>query len=319
MRLMIVLLVLLPGKLFAVSALAPEHVLLRMQRAVLQQSFQGSFSYQHGEDFFSYRIWHQAADNEEGRGRERLLRLDGAVQELLREDDKTLCASSRLQQALPLNAYIQQTLNLEKLQSGYVIGFAESSRARVAGRKTWVLSFMPRDKNRHAMELHVDIKTYIPLKATLLNERGQVLENVQFLSFTEDAPTAQDLTPSSACLPVTQSAPASVEFEANPWQLSHLPSGFYLQGIEHSEKPLVDGWQTHLIYTDGLARFSVFLEPLQGDRREISPHQFGSTTVVSRNRHFAGADWMVTVVGEIPSTTAGFIALSIDYAAPASP
>jgi len=318
MRRMIVLLVLLPSKLFALSPLSADDVLLRMQQAALQQSFQGSFSYQRGGDFSTYRIWRQSAGSQEEPVRERLLRLDGEVQEWLREGDKALCASSDLQEALPLSGYIKQRLNLAVLQSGYEIGFANDSR--IAGRKTWVLTLMPRDKHRYAMELHIDKKTAIVLKAALLDEHWQVLESVQFLSFTADAPTAGELTPSSACLPpVTQHWATSGVPASNPWQLPSLPAGFHLLNVENSESPLADGWQTHLTYTDGLARFSVFLEPVQAERRETPTRQFGPTAVVSRNRHLAGADWMVTVVGEIPPTTAEIMVFSINRATPQSP
>jgi len=294
---------LLPVKLLAITPLSPEDVLLRMQRASEQQSFQGSFSYQRGGDFSTYRIWHQPAA---GVIRERLLRLDGAAQEILREGDTTRCASAAWQEALPLSRYAKQPLDLKTLRSVYDLGF---TRSRIAGQQTFVLQLMPRDKNRYAMELYVDAKTFVLLKTVLLSEQGQPLESLQFLDFSPGSLPADALTPSSACLPsAVQSVETAQPEPANPWQLPYLPDGFRLLQVQRSENAQV----TQLTYGDGLARFSVFIEPLPHDEwRDMPSRLFGPTALVSSRRRFAAADWMVTVVGEIPPGTAMMIAYSI--------
>ncbi|MCY1381442.1 Sigma factor AlgU regulatory protein MucB [compost metagenome] len=66
-----------------------------------------------------------------------------------------------------------------------------------------------------------------------------------------------------------------------------------------------------LVYFDGLARFSVFVEPLRGVMVEDARSQLGPTAAVSRRLATADGDVMVTVVGEIPLGTAERIALSI--------
>jgi len=292
---------LLPVKLLA-APLSPIDVLLRMQKADEQQSFQGSFSYQRGGDFSTYRIWHQA---ETGVVRERLLRLDGAVQEILREGDTTRCASAALQETLPPARHIKQPLDLKTLSRVYDLSF---TRSRVAGHNTFALQLMPRDKNRYAMELYVDVKTSVLLKAVLLGEQGQILESLQFLDFSPGSLPADALTPSSACLPpAAQSIETTQPEPASPWQLPYLPDGFRLLQVQKYESAQV----TRLTYGDGLARFSVFIEPLNAQWREIPGRLFGSTALVSSRRRFAAADWMVTVVGEIPPSTAMMMAYSI--------
>jgi len=294
---------LLPVKLLAITPLSPEDVLLRMQRASEQHSFQGSFSYQRGGDLSTYRIWHQA---EAGVVHERLLRLDGAVQEILREGDSTRCASAAWQEALPLSRHTKQPLDLNTLSRVYDLGF---TRSRVAGHKTFVLQLMPRDKNRYAMELYVDAKTFVLLKTVLLSEQGQPLESLQFLDFNPGSLPPEALTPSSACLPLAAPSVETAQPEpANPWQLPYLPDGFRLLQVQRSENAQV----TRLTYGDGLARFSIFIEPLTHDEwRDMPSRLFGSTALVSSRRRFAAADWLVTVVGEIPPSTAMMMAYSI--------
>ena len=65
------------------------------------------------------------------------------------------------------------------------------------------------------------------------------------------------------------------------------------------------------MYDDGLTRFSVFLEPLNGATVTDTRTQLGPTVAVSRRLTTAQGDMMVTVVGEIPVGTAERIALSM--------
>ena len=82
------------------------------------------------------------------------------------------------------------------------------------------------------------------------------------------------------------------------------------QALERTS-PLSAEPVAYLLYGDGLARFSIFLEPLQGAAAEDARSQFGPTAVVSRRMSTAEGDVMVTVVGEIPLGTAERVALSM--------
>ncbi|MFP5337687.1 MAG: MucB/RseB C-terminal domain-containing protein, partial [Gammaproteobacteria bacterium] len=66
-----------------------------------------------------------------------------------------------------------------------------------------------------------------------------------------------------------------------------------------------------LSYGDGLAKFSVFLEPLRGALVEDARSQMGPTVAVSKRISTADGDVMVTVVGEVPLGTAERVALSM--------
>lgn len=66
-----------------------------------------------------------------------------------------------------------------------------------------------------------------------------------------------------------------------------------------------------LTYGDGLARFSVFIEPLHGAMVGDARSQLGPTVVVSKRLQTDDGGQMVTVVGEVPLGTAERVALSI--------
>jgi sigma-E factor negative regulatory protein RseB len=65
------------------------------------------------------------------------------------------------------------------------------------------------------------------------------------------------------------------------------------------------------MYEDGLARFSLFLEPVSGEPATESRVQLGPTVAVSRRMTTAEGEVVATVVGEIPLGTAERIALSV--------
>ena len=68
---------------------------------------------------------------------------------------------------------------------------------------------------------------------------------------------------------------------------------------------------TSLMYEDGLARFSLFLEPVSGEAATESRVQLGPTVAVSRRMTTTEGEVVATVVGEIPLGTAERIALSV--------
>lgn len=92
-----------------------------------------------------------------------------------------------------------------------------------------------------------------------------------------------------------------------------------LADAEQRQSPVSSDPVACLLYGDGLARFSVFLEPLHGGPVEDVRVELGPTVAVSRRLGTSDGDVMVTVVGEIPVGTAERIALSMRTAGTAAP
>lgn len=280
--------------------------LKRLAEAERQQSFQGTFIYERNGSFSTHSVWHRV--EEDGSNRERLLQLDGPAQEVVKIDGQTQCVSGALaDQVSEGQAWPARHLDAELLGGWYDIRVAGQSR--VAGRSAVVLALAPKDQHRYGFELHLDRETGLPLKSLLLNEKGQLLERFQFTQLQTVAPEAATVQPSSRCRPVRFQASDQVA-EAG-WRSDWLPPGFTLNAAQLRRSPVSDEAVACLMYGDGLARFSVFLEPLQegvvGDARS----QLGPTVAVSRRMATESGDVMVTVVGEIPLGTAERIALSM--------
>ena len=307
------LLSLLIGSCVMVPALAanssPEasEWLNKLALAEQKQSYQGSFVYERNGSFSSHDIWHRVQD---GKVSERLLQLDGAAQEIVRVDGKVQCISGALVSGVgapPDGA--ARVLDPLKLMSWYDLRLA--GRARVAGRDAVIVTLTPRDQHRYAFELHLDRQTGLPLRSLMLNDKGQLLERFQMTRLdTDDLPTDRDLRPSAACKPVEHVASTKAEAVAG-WRSDWLPDGFELINSSVRRDPARDSTISSLMYDDGLARFSVFLEPVKDDSGADVRTQLGPTVAVSRRLNTPKGKVMVTVVGEIPLGTAERIALSM--------
>jgi len=302
------LFMLLLGGWCAIPAHADEAQdwLNRLSQAEQQQSFQGTFVYERNGSFSTHNIWHRVQD---GKVRERLLQLDGSAQEVLRIDGHTQCVSGSLIAGLGNTPDgTSRTLDPQKLKNWYDL--AVIGKSRVAGRQAVIVALTPKDQHRYGFELHLDKETGLPLKSLLLNDKGQLLERFQFTRLNVAAPTDGDLQASAECKAVAQD-PAKVVAVKAAWHSDWLPPGFELSSSVVRKDPDTQVQVNSLMYDDGLARFSVFLEPLNGANATDTRTQLGPTAAVSRRLTTPQGEMMVTVVGEIPIGTAERIALSM--------
>lgn len=290
--------------------------LKRLAQAEQQQSFQGTFVYERNGSFSTHRIWHRVVN---GKVREHLLQLDGSAQEVLRVNGATQCVSGTLEAGVsnipdsPAHAF-----DAARLAAWYDMKVAGSSR--VAGRAATVVTLTPRDQHRYGIELHLDNETGLPLKSLLLSDKGQLLERFQFTELnTADPLTDQMLQPSADCKQVEVAKAKAEPQKQVAWHSDWLPPGFELSSAAARKDPESKTLVTSLMYDDGLARFSVFVEPVGGAAVTDIRTQLGPTVAVSRRLTTPKGDAMVTVVGEIPIGTAERIALSMrtDAASPA--
>lgn len=277
----------------------------RLAIAEQQQSYAGTFVYERNGSFSSHAVWQQVDGK---RVQERFLQLDGAPAEVLLVDGQMQCATDELAaQVREAQAWHGQRLDPKALSEWYE--FREIGDSRVAGRSAVALAVVPRDQHRYGFELHLDRETALPLKSLMLNEKGQLLERFQYAQFSTDPIDAQQLKPSADCKPVSVS-----KREANPssvWRSDWLPAGFKLLDANQRPGPASSETVSWLSYGDGLAKFSVFLEPLRGALVEDARSQMGPTVAVSKRISTEDGDVMVTVVGEIPLGTAERVALSM--------
>ncbi|AIG05281.1 sigma factor regulatory protein [Pseudomonas fluorescens] len=304
------LLTLLLSGWFVVPAQADEGQdwLKRLGRAE-QQSYQGTFIYERNGSFSTHEIWHRVQN---GQVHERLLQLDGSAQEFVRIDGRIQCATGSFATGVDNSPGASAPkFDPQKLNAFYEI--AVSGKSLVAGRSAVIVSLTPRDQYRYGFELHLDRETALPLKSLLINDKGQLLERFQFTQLKTTIPDERDLQPGSDCKPLAPSSNKTSEVAdpVQPWYPQWLPPGFELTRSDARKDPKTRVVVNSLMYEDGLARFSLFLEPVTGEVAPESRVQLGPTVAVSRRMSTPQGDIVVTVVGEIPMGTAERIALSV--------
>ncbi|MEO0421654.1 MAG: MucB/RseB C-terminal domain-containing protein [Pseudomonadota bacterium] len=314
----------LAAVLASAGALAGEPLawLQRMNAAVDGLNYTGTFVHLSGSESRTMQVVHRAA-TQSSPVAERLLSLDGPEREVLREDMVTRCTmpadravvidsggESPLRAALP---------NYEGgVQDLYNITFL--GEERVAGRRTRRIAVRPLDRYRFGYQFWLDTATAMPLKTMTVGEHGRVVE---LMHFTEiDFPSAIEEGLLAPTLPsdgyrTLQASPVGEHElrEEAEWTADRLPRGFRLS-IATRELAADGPFAEHLVYSDGLASVSVFIERAQAARRARTTFaELGAASAFSRT---VGA-YQIVVIGEVPADTVTMIGRSIRPASTPEP
>lgn len=296
-----------------VSAEEARTWLDRMNRAVEDLTYQGTFVHVLAGNAETLHIIHRTED---GKTAERIVSLDGVGREIIRQQDEVRCILpdrrvvllEARQDLSPLKSALPSYSS--ELESHYALAVRASDR--VVNRPTQVVEIKPKDEFRYGYTLWLDQDTAMPLKSQLVNERGEIVEQIVFTAINltdaipESALAATIDTTGFTMLRAPDNAAAAETLI--PWRAATVPGGFKLSiatqsPIAGSEYPV-----EHLVYSDGLATVSVFIEDPKttADVGEGFSH-VGSTNAFSltlRGRK-------VTAVGEVPRQTVRTIASSL--------
>lgn len=308
----------------------------RMHAALAERSYHGEFSYFHGGELASLSIAHAVVD---GVRHERLLHLNGMPRELVRMGDKVTCVLHPgdrlidLEQSVPAGPFAQSYGRvLDGLPRGYratVVG-----EDRIAGRRAVQLEIEPEVADRYGYRLWLDHETALLLRSELLDTAGRALEIFQFVRIEIDGDVdvamleasmgehlvkhdlvKRDLDGNGAGQPAAQGEGADGESVA--WEAGWLPAGFAMSSADIRRVPSRSDSVENLVYSDGMATFSVFLEraPADFSRVHVAPAhvaRHGATVAVMRPVEVATPEpWLVTVVGEVPVETAQRVAKNV--------
>jgi sigma-E factor negative regulatory protein RseB len=291
----------------------PKEWLARMNKALTTQNYVGVFTHVHGGRVETLRIIHRV------RGRdvsERLLSLDGSGREFIREGDELVCYFPDRREVLverraPDGPLLGALPAIDE-DNSLVYEIRGGERQRLLGRDTRVVALQPRDQYRYGYRLWIDEKTSMPLKTQLCNQSGEVIEQIVFS--TIDLP---ERIPDSMFKPQVDASTyrwvrADRRVASNSatalWNAMRLPPGFRMatrsaQSMPGSSEPVA-----HLVFTDGIASVSVFVEPRKPDSKPTEgPSRVGSSSAFSTvvDGH------QVTAVGEVPPTTVELIAKQV--------
>jgi sigma-E factor negative regulatory protein RseB len=294
------------------SAVAREW-LERMTTAMSQRSYQGTFVYVRDGVVETMRITHVT---DETGVRERMYSVSGPHREVIRDQKGVRCiledSASVVEDQVVASSYFPE-LPLSIIDgdsSGYRLD--TGGEARIAGHTAIRVSISPEDRFRYGYDFWLEEQTGLLLKWVLFDARHKPLAKLMFTDFAigsainlselESDSRAEDFVEMKTFSPqetvVTQSSPR--------WQPTKLPPGFNLASYSH--KTGAEGVYEHMVYSDGLAAVSVYVEQ-NGKNAAVKPgiSQLGTNNAITRTQ----GDLQITVIGEVPAITVKSIANEI--------
>jgi sigma-E factor negative regulatory protein RseB len=287
--------------------------LTRAAQAARQLNYVGTIVYQIGPRVESSRITHLYDDGHEFA---KLVNLDGPAREVVRSQGEIRCyyPDAKLMRIEPGTfRNVFPSLSAEQQQSlSEFYDFRVLGPDRVGGRAVQVVVFEPRDGLRYGHRFWSDASTGLLLKARILNEHGDGVEQFAFSDLAINAPIEHAMVePSWPSVPsdwqVLKGLSGDVVQQETGWLVTRIPPGFskIMEGFRklrgHRDRI------AHLVFSDGLVSVSVFVEPLIAASAPSGFAQQGGLNVYSVRQD----DHLITVMGEAPGATVRQIAHSV--------
>jgi len=284
----------------------------RMNGAVETLNYRGVYAHMQGGTAENFLIVHI---NRDGRVGERIMSLDGAGREIIRDGDEVRCIFPDSEVVVLEDSGSERPLIVlpdysETIAENYEFSLLHT--ARVADRRTQVVSIVPRDDLRYGYRLWLDIDTALPLKSQLIDEKGATVEQVLFSSIEIDDSIAEDeLRPTINTEGFARIRPPSVASQARGRMslvVRDLPRGFRFSTA--TKGPMAGSRLPveHSVFSDGLATVSVFVE----DPESSAEVRSGFSHLGTANAYSTSINGrQVTAVGEVPSRTLQRIADSL--------
>lgn len=295
----------------------------QMSHALTNLDYQGTVIYLHDGQLDSIQIVHLVdADGEH----ERLTSLNGAPREVIRTRDRVTCILPG-KRSMVLDRRFTNNLfpALPPSQVGDLAdyyNFRYIGKDRVAGLEAAVIGIVPEDSYRYGYRLWLEQDTGMLLKSELLDEAGQAVEQVMFTNITlgeSISPSALEPRfgepefgpkPPPGTKSKTRPTPPATPPHEFRWEAASLPPGFHLKSHEWERLTDTTPLAEHLVFTDGLATVSVYVEELSaGADNPKGGASMGAVSAFTRKMH----DHRITVVGEVPPVTARNIANGMHY------
>ncbi len=281
----------------------------KMTNALRTENYIGTFTYMRGSTFETVRIVHLA---EAGRERERLFNLNGEVREVLREDNDIVCYHPKSDRP-ETTAFAHSPVHIgpfspffsERVTSSQnLYRFAMQGVGRIAGHEAVKLTISSGKASgkdgRYEYRLWLDKGTGLLLQSHLV-DRGRVKEIFQFTNVDIGSPVTESQVLSSIQgETVSHRLTLDIDDKAEKpaWKVAWLPDGF---------RPVrMQGNRLH--FSNGRVTFSVFVERQNAALLPELTTTVGGTVVITRKR----LQSQITVVGEVPVSTARRVAESVE-------
>ena len=296
------------------QAQSPEALgwLRKIHEATQKLSYSGTFVYQHGGRTETSRITRDARGDIE-----RLEVLDGVPREIVRTRDTVKCylPESRVVKIDRRSADRSFPALLPdrvgELARHYEIELG--GMARVADLDCQTVMLTPKDSLRYGYRLFADAKSGMLLKAVTFDAKGDTVEQFTFTQLVIGGVTRDQVKPRHKArqwrVEDAQAAPGSLP----GWGLSAELPGFR-KVIELKRRMGKSRPVSQVVYSDGLAAVSVFIEAMEdaADPVQTGTASLGGIHIFTRQV----ANHRVTVVGETPAASVQRIGNAVEYHRP---
>jgi sigma-E factor negative regulatory protein RseB len=297
------------------QAQSPETLgwLRKIHDATQKLSYTGIFVYQNGGRSETSRItrYVDAAGDIE-----KLEVMDGLPREIVRTKDTVRCylpdsrvvkVDRRAERGFP--ALLPERITA--LARHYDIALGETRR--VAGYDCQAVVLTPRDNLRYGYKLYADVGSGMLLRAVTFDSAGEQVEQFTFTQLAIGHVTRDMVKPRHAVRAWRVEDAAAAPATLAGWGLSAELPGF--QKVSELKRRMGESKPVgQLVYSDGLAAVSVFIEPLDGRREAVRTGlaSMGAIHIYTREV----ANHVVTVVGEAPAVSVQRIADAVEFRRP---
>jgi sigma-E factor negative regulatory protein RseB len=300
--------------------------LKKIQSAAQKLNYSGTFVYQQGNQMRTSRITHMLVGKEE---REKLEILDGDSREYIRSNDEVICyvpeARTLFVEKRAAPEVFPAIIATEPANLASLYEMKKAESGRVAGRDCQAVILQPKDKLRYGYKLWADKGSGLLLRAQTLNEQGEVVEQIAFTQIAIGNIPRDSTDPSYSDVRGWHVENAIMsQASLSGWEVKELPPGFkkiremrrmVSDSANADSENFINGpaqrrqWEvSQMVFSDGLAAISVFIEPGSQSRTEGSMQQ-GAVNIIGKRQ---GNFWL-TIVGEVPSAAIRQVANSIKF------
>ena len=291
-------------------------LLRRIYQATEKLSYAGTFVYQQGGRTETSRITRVTGP---GGDIERVEVLDGMPKEIIRTRDTVRCYLPETQtvkverrsddRAFP--AMLPERVS--DLARYYTITREET--VRIAGYDCVAVVLAPKDDLRYGYKLWADAGSGMLLKARTFNRKGETVEQFTFTQFTIGNVSRDRVRTrhSAQNWRIEDAAVVPANLTRAGWSLSAELPGF--RKITEVTRKLGESRPvSQMVYSDGMAAMSVFIEPLAGRSEAVRPglSSLGTYHIFTREV----ANHVVTVVGEAPAASVQRMARQVEFRQP---
>lgn len=295
------------------SDISVRQILEEMSNAVKNRNYRGTVVYLREKKVETMRVFH-ALDN--GIEKERVVALNSPMREVVRSNKEVTCyfPDARLiyvsKQPSQRSFLVQLPENLESYADLY--RFLIVGKEHVIQKETQVIELKPKDEFRYGRKIWVDLETRLPLKFELIDEKGELVEQMMFTDLeVVDRLTVDELAVSSNVemseWEVRDREPIADINQV--WTFAGVPDGFqqvfYRRSIMPTDKQAVE----HILFSDGFSSVSVYVDKKSKDNVAGYQKKWGALNSYSRVLD----DFQITVMGAVPGKTVHAIGDGINY------